>query len=263
MDSHITTLVDHLVSPGDLTLLLLAVGVVLSWFNRTKIAGIKLSTAALLIFLLIEYSPVARWMTAPLENRFAAVDNLPSHVDGLIVLGGAVDPSTTFIRKLPTLNAEAERMTEFIRLAKLYPQARLVFAGGAGSLDPQPAMSEADVARMFFVQQGLDPKRVIFEARSQNTFENVLFAKSMVHPRPNETWILISSAQDVPRCIAVFRKLQWKVIPRPVAYKSNSENGGHLGSNLKSLDRSTHEWIGLLFYRLTGKSDELFPRPGQ
>jgi uncharacterized SAM-binding protein YcdF (DUF218 family) len=262
VNSHITTLIDHLVSPGDLTLLLLTVGVALSWFNRTKKAGITLSTMALLVFLLIEYLPVARWTTAPLENRFAAVSNLPSHVDGLIVLGGAVDPSTTFVRKLPTLNSEAERMTEFIRLAKLYPQAKLVFAGGAGSLDPQPAMSEADVARMFFVQQGLDPKRVIFESRSQTTYENVLFAKAKVHPRPSETWILISSAQDVPRCIAVFRKLQWKVIPKSVAYKSNSENGGHLGSNLKSLDRSMHEWIGLLFYRLTGKSDELFPRPG-
>jgi uncharacterized SAM-binding protein YcdF (DUF218 family) len=244
-------------------LLLLAVGGVLSWFNKTRMAGIKISTALLLILLLVEYSPVASWITAPLENRFAAIHNLPSHVDGLIVLGGAVDPSTTFIRKLPTLNSEAERMTEFVRLARLYPRAKLVFAGGSGNSTAPPAMSEADVARIFFSQQGLDPKRIIFESRSRNTYENVLFAKSIVHPRRNETWILISSAQDVPRCIAVFRKLQWQVTPRSVAYKSDAQNEEHLGSNLKSLDRSMHEWIGLLVYRLTGKSDELFPKPGE
>jgi len=225
-------------------------------------AGIKISTAMLLFLLLVEYSPLASWITAPLENRFAAVHNLPSHIDGLIVLGGAVDPSTTFIRKLPTLNSEAERMTEFVRLAKLYPRAKLVFAGGSGSLHP-PVFSEADVARMFFMQQGLDQKRITFESRSQNTYENVLFAKALVHPRRNETWFLISSAQDVPRCIAVFRKLQWSVIPRSAAYKSDAQDDQHLGSNLKSLDRSMHEWIGLLVYRLTGKSDELFPKPGE
>lgn len=122
-------------------------------------------------------------------------------------------------------------------------------------------MSEADVARLFFAQQGIDPKRITFESHLRNTFENALFAKRMVHPKSEETWVLVSSAQDVPRCMAVFRKLQWRVIPRSVAYKSDAQNEEHLGSNLKSFDRSAHEWIGLLFYRLTGKSDELFPRP--
>jgi uncharacterized SAM-binding protein YcdF (DUF218 family) len=260
--SFFTELVSHLVSPGDLTLVLLAGGILLSWFNRTRMSGIAISTVALLIFLVIEYSPVTTWITSPLENRFPA-KSLPSQVDGLIVLGGAVDPGTTLARNVPTLTGEAERMTEFVRLAKLYPHARLIFAGGAGSRGSQPTMSEAAVARMFFTQQGLDPKRFIFESASQNTYENVLFVKSLARPKPHETWLLVTSAQDVPRCIAVFRKLQWPIIPRAVAYKSDADNDRHLGSNLKSLDRSVHEWVGLLFYRLTGKSDELFPRPVQ
>lgn len=261
MNVLIAELVSHLTSPGDLTLLLLAGGVVMSWFNRTRLSGLAISTIALLIFLVVEYSPVTSWITAPLENRFPAVQKLPSQVDGLIVLGGAVDPTTTLARNVPTLNSEAERMTEFVRLAKLYPRAKLVFAGGAGSRGSPPTMSEAEVARMFFAQQGLDPKRFIFESSSQNTYENVLFAKRLVRPTSKETWVLVASAQDVPRCIAVFRKLQWLVIPKLVAYKSDPDNSRHLGSNLKSLDRSTHEWVGLLFYRLTGKSNELFPRP--
>jgi uncharacterized SAM-binding protein YcdF (DUF218 family) len=224
--------------------------------------GITVSTVVALIFIAVEYSPLTSWVTAPLENRFSPVRHLPAHVDGLIVLGGAVDPITTFARNLPTLNSEAERMTEFVRLAKAYPGAKLVFAGGFGGLPPAPALSEADVARLFFVQQGLDAGRIIFESRSRNTYENVLFARAKVRPRTGETWVLVASAQDVPRCVAVFRKLRWAVIPRSVAYKSDNEDDQHLGSTLKALDRSTHEWIGLLFYRLTGKSDELFPKSG-
>jgi uncharacterized SAM-binding protein YcdF (DUF218 family) len=252
-------LVSHLTSPSDLGLLFLLVGTTLTWFSRTRRAGITISTIVLLTFLAIEYLPLASWVTAPLENRFSAIP-LPSQLDGLIVLGGAVDPITTAARNLPTLNSEAERMTEFVRLAKLYPHAKLVFAGGFGGLHARPALSEADVARIFFVQQGLEANRIIFESRSRNTYENVLFAKSKVRPGPREVWVLVSSAQDVPRCVAVFRKLHWPIIPRSVAYKSDSEDDQHLGSSLKSLDRSTHEWIGLLFYRLTGKSDELFPK---
>ncbi|MBA2588373.1 MAG: YdcF family protein [Alphaproteobacteria bacterium] len=260
--TFVTKLASHLVSPGDLTLVLLTGGILLSWFSRTRMSGIAISTVALLIFLVIEYSPVTGWITTPLENRFLA-KNLPSQVNGLIVLGGAVDTATTLARNVPTLTGEAERMTEFVRLAKLYPRAKLVFAGGGGSQGSPPTMSEADAARMFFIQQGLDAKRILFESTSQNTYENVLFAKSLARPKPEEKWILITSAQDVPRCVAVFRKLQWPIIPRAVAYKSDADNDLHLGSNLKSLDRSVHEWVGLLFYRLTGKSDELFPRPVQ
>ena len=260
MNGLATELVSHLVSPGDLALMLLAAGILLSWSKRTRKSGLAISTIALLFFLAVAWLPIAGWVTAPLESRFPP-SPFPSRVDGLIVLGGAVDTAITLARNVPTLTAEAERMTEFVRLAKLYPRARLVFAGGGGSRGSSPTLSEADVARMFFREQDLDTRRIQFEAASQNTYENVLFAKSLARPRPGENWILITSAQDVPRCIAVFRKLQWPVTPRAVAYKADADDDRHLGAKLKALDRSSHEWIGLLFYRLSGKSDELFPRP--
>ena len=154
-------------------------------------------------------------------------------------------------------------MTEFVRLAKRYPEARLVFSGGSGLLRTTPgAPSEADVARLFFQQQGLDLGRAIFEDRSRNTFENVAFSKSIVKPFPGQVWLLVSSAQDMPRTVGIFRKLNWPVVPVPVAYKSDSRHSFLLGDNLQDLDRASHEWLGLLVYRLTGKTNALFPAPG-
>ena len=249
-------------SPGDLLLLVLMLGVGCCWFAGSRRLGIFLVTAATLALVLIVALPVTAWLSAPLENRFPRPEALPAHVDGIIVLGGAVDPDTTRLRGLPSLNAEAERMTEFVRLAKLHPDARLVFSGGSGLLGAVPSdFDEAGVARLFFRQQGLDPARVIFESRSRNTYENVAFSKQTVKPAAGQIWLLISSAQDMPRTVGIFRRLGWPVVPVPVAFKSDSQHSYFLGDNLHALDHSVHEWLGLVVYRITGKTDALFPAP--
>jgi len=258
----LSKLLAPLESPGDLLLLLLVLGAISSWFVRFRRLGIAMVTIATAALVLIVLLPVAAWVSAPLENRFPRPVHLPDHVDGIIVLGGAVDPGTTSRRGIPTLNSDAERMTEFVRLAKRYPDARLVFSGGSGLLNPQSEIiSEADVARLFVEQQGLSPARVIFESRSRNTYENVAFSKAIVKPGLRQTWLLISSAQDMPRTVGIFRKLEWPVMPVPVAYKSDTHHTPDLGDNLHELDRGSHEWLGLLVYRLTGKTDALFPGP--
>ena len=218
---------------------------------------------AALAFLLITLFPVAAWLAAPLENRFPRPQTLPGHVDGIIVLGGAIDPIETERRAIPSLNSAAERMTEFLRLARQYPGARLVFSGGSGRLSLNLAsFTEADAARLFFAQQGVDARRISFENKSRNTYENVIFTKALVHPLPGQTWLLISSAQDMPRSVGIFRKAGWPVVAVPVAYKADTPNSFDLGGNLSQLDHAAHEWLGLLVYYLTGKTDALFPAPG-
>ncbi len=249
-------------SPSDLLLLLLVVGAICTWFAASRRLGIFLVIVPTALLILIVTLPVSSWLSAPLENRFPRPRTLPVHVDGIIVLGGAVDPAITLRRGVSSLNSDAERMTEFVRLAKLYPDARLVFSGGSGLLSTRPGdFNEADVARLFFGQQGLNPARVAFENRSRNTYENVVFSKAIVKPAPGQVWLLISAAQDMPRTVGIFRKLDWPVTAVPVAYKSDSAHDYFLGANLHAIDRAAHEWLGLLVYRVTGKTDALFPAP--
>ncbi|MES2254697.1 MAG: YdcF family protein [Pseudomonadota bacterium] len=251
-------------SPGDILLLILVLGAICTWFSASRRSGIILVSVATAVLVLAVLLPVSSWLAAPLENRFSRPSTLPGHVDGIIVLGGAVDPHTTLRRGIPALNSDAERMTEFVRLAKLYPDAQLIFSGGSGLLSTKPGdFNEADVARLFFGQQGLDPARVTFESRSRNTYENVVFSKAIAKPAPDQTWLLVASAQDMPRTVGIFRKLNWPVTAVPVAYKSDSPHSYSLGSNLHAMDRAVHEWLGLLIYRVTGKTDSLFPAPRQ
>jgi len=247
---------------SDLLLLLLLLGLLARLTARFRRLGLTMITFATLALLFVTLFPVSTWVTAPLENRFPPPQTLPGHVDGIIVLGGAIDPEITAQRGIPSLNTRAERMTEFLRLARKYPDAKLMFSGGSGRLSLHlPAFTEADAARLFFTQQGLDASRVLFENKSRNTYENVIFTKALVRPPAGQTWLLVSSAADMPRSIGIFRKAGWPVVAVPVAYKSNEPNSYILGDNLSQLDHGLHEWLGLLVYYLTGKTDAWFPAP--
>jgi uncharacterized SAM-binding protein YcdF (DUF218 family) len=113
------------------------------------------------------FLPVNSWAILPLEDRFPAVTAPPERVDGIVVLGGAIDELTSRDRGTPTLTAAANRMTTFVVLARRYPQAKLVFTGGSGAIE-QGVSNEAEYARILLEQLGLPPDRVVFVSAALN-----------------------------------------------------------------------------------------------
>ena len=65
--------------------------------------------------------------------------------------------------------------------------------------------------------------------------------------------------------MACFRKLGFAVLPYPIDYRTTGEviftRHVELARDLSLLDLATHEWVGLIGYRLMGWTDELFPHP--
>jgi uncharacterized SAM-binding protein YcdF (DUF218 family) len=258
--------------PSVLLLLLGLAGLVLAWRG---VAGrrprgvsrlaLGLMTLALGGYALIMLVPLDQFALLPLENRFPQPRDPPARVAGIVVLGGAVARDLTEARGRPALNGEAERMTEFVALARRYPTARLAFTGGMGELGASGGMTEAAVARQLFDELGLADRHVIYEDRSRNTAENADFLAALIHPQPAETWILITSASHMPRAVGVFRHAGWHVLPWPVAYKTGWSLGifyrSGLGGKLDTLDWALHEYVGLAAYRLLGRTDTLFPAP--
>jgi len=200
----------------------------------------------------------------PLENRFPAFRSATGGVDGILVLGGAVDPLLTADHGMPALTDAGERMTTFVALARHYPGARLVFSGGLSARRPGRT-TESSSARQLFNDLGLDDSRVVYEDRSRNTFENAVFTYRVAAPRPTETWLLVTSASHMPRAMGVFRKVGWDMVPVPVGYKvtATPDYSFDVVKTLQALDLAMHEWAGLTVYYLTGRSNELFPGPGR
>ena len=220
------------------------------------IVGVGALTACLVL-------PVDTWVIRPLEDRFPAVITLPDRIDGVVVLGGAIDDLTSRDRNTPTLTSAANRMTTFVMLARRYPQAKLVFTGGSGDIE-QGVSNEATYARILLEQLGLPLGRIVFEDTSRTTWENAVNTSALVKPRPGERWVLLTSASHMPRAVGVFRKAGWSVLPWPVGYQSRDHITAYaqsLGQKLAVLDWATHEWIGLVAYRLRGWTGALFPAP--
>jgi uncharacterized SAM-binding protein YcdF (DUF218 family) len=247
-----------------LILLTLAGGLLLfTRFRRSARAAVLLGSIGLLA---AGMSPLAYWLTRPLEDRFMRPD-LQAGIDGVIVLGGAVGT----VRGHVSLNALGARMVESAALAVRFPQARLAFAGGdaslLGDLDQVEAPTEAEAARRLYTSLGISESRLVLEDRSRNTRENAVLLKPLLAPKPGERWLLITSAWHMPRSVGVFRKAGFDVIPFPVDYTTRGVphdftrlNRG-LSHGLSLTDTAVREWIGLVAYRLAGYTDQLLPAP--
>jgi uncharacterized SAM-binding protein YcdF (DUF218 family) len=250
-----------LASPSSLLLIAAVVACIASWKGRDRLARWALSILCVSL-LVAALFPVNEWLMFPLESRFPANPVLPDRVDGIIVLSGAEIPGYSASWEQPELNGAAERDMAFLALAKRFPKAKLVFAGGSGSVAHQQ-YKEAQVAKALFERQGMDVSRVFFEQESRNTFENVVYSKKLAQPSPGENWVLITSAFHMPRAVGIFHKEGWRVLPYPVDHNTWRGNllrvDFDLGIHLSGFDLAAKEWIGLLAYYATGKTSAIFP----
>jgi uncharacterized SAM-binding protein YcdF (DUF218 family) len=251
-----------LLKPSNLLALILALGLVLRILGRRR-TGRVLISGALAAFLAAAVLPLGAWLTSPLENRFPA-PALPVRVDGIIVLGGAIEPGLSADRSAISLNGNAERLVAFAALARRYPEAKLVFTGGSGNL-MQPDQREGDWLGPFLDSAGIARERVTVERDSRNTDDNARMSRAIVKPQAGEAWVLVTSARHMPRSVGIFRKQGWAVIPYPADYRTMREVGWSVGFNvaggLAALDAAAYEWFGLAYYRLSGRIDDWFPRP--
>jgi uncharacterized SAM-binding protein YcdF (DUF218 family) len=252
-----------LVRPGNLLAVALILGQVLQFRHRPAACrlGKRLTSAAVLVIAVLTLLPVGQLTLRPLEERFPQPD-LPARIDGIILLGGSVHTEMTEDRGQPVLNNAAERITEFVALARRYPEARLIFTGGSGFVFAGN-LREADVIRHVLDGLGFDLSRVAFERESRNTYENAVFSRSLVNPQLGENWLLITSAAHMPRSVGIFRRTGWPVLAYPVDYRSTAELtwSPDLLSGLDALNESLREWFGLAAYRLMDRTDAWFPAP--
>ena len=216
----------------------------------------------MIVLLIIAFFPVGKWLIYPLETRFEINPELPESIEGIIVLAGALNVQQSSLWQQVQANGAIDRELAFMKMMKDYPNAKLVYSGGSSSLTNQDYKA-ADIALDLFREQGLDTTRILFERESRNTFENASLSYELVKPSLEKPWILITSAFHMPRSIGIFCTLGWPLIPFPVDYRTTPAQepamSFNLGGHMSLLDIAVHEWLGLLAYRLSGKTTSLLP----
>jgi len=250
-------------APGNLFFGLLILSGLLLWTPWVR-AGRALASLLIVAGLFIAIVPVGSWVVWHLENRFPQMQDLPERVDGIVVAGGVVDPGASEARGQPVIGDAVERLTAASQLAILFPDAKVIFSGGSGDLHRQD-LKEADYVAPFFQQLGVPPERIVFENQARNTVENAEITLKIANPQPAETWVLVTSAFHMPRAMGTFRKAGWHILAYPTDYGTSPDFEWRYGFNffhgMGKLTQAVHETLGLIFYRITGKTDAFFPAP--
>jgi uncharacterized SAM-binding protein YcdF (DUF218 family) len=249
--------------PSNVLISIGLIGLVLLCTRFLRLASWLIVTGLVLIAF-VGFSPLGRILILPLEQRFPPCDASRGPPDGIVVLGGAISPDISMARGVVSLNGGAERITVATELARRYPNARIVFSGGTGSLFG--GALEAPFAVKEFEALGIARDRITAEEQSRNTIENAVFSRLVAQPKPGERWLLVTSAVHMPRAIAAFRAAGFPVEACPVSWRTRgpidaTEPFGSFTAGLEMTDVAAHEWIGLIAYRLAGKTTELFPAP--
>ena len=224
-------------------------------FTNCRRIGRHVFVAFVAVFVMIGVLPLGPLLLRSLENEYPRPP-WPARVDGVLTLGGGLSTRILSSRGVPGADVSQVRLVSTYELARRYPDARIVFSGGSGELG-RGEIREARAAEYIFAQMGLAPKRLTLEDRSRNTWENILYSQRLVRPRAGETWLLATSAMQMPRAMAVARRVGWKLVPWPTDYCTPRR--GVVGFfdvpvNLMEVDSAVHEWIGVIAYRWSNKA---------
>ena len=233
--------------------------------TRFTSLGRKLLIASVVLLAICGFSPLGKLVLYPLESRFPPWDAARGAPDGIVVLGGSIDPDLSAAHGLPVFKGAVDRVIAVAALAHRYPNARIIFSGGSGNLISGDAR-EADYASAVFESLGVPKQHLTMERRSRNTQENAEFSKAIAAPKSGERWLLVTSAYHMPRSVGLFRKAGFAVEPYPVDWRVGGRADILTFSSLSSegldrVDTGIREWMGLAAYWISGKTRELFPGP--
>lgn len=248
--------------PSHLVALLAAAGLALLWTRYAR-AGRGLLLGSLALLLVFGVLPVGKASMLVLEQRFPPWTEAGGPPDGIVILGGAVEPGRSAARGMVSINDSAERITAIAALARRFPDARIVFSGGSASLIVA-GLPELAFMLELFESFGIARSRVTLEERSRNTVENARFTKALVDPKPGERWLLVTSAMHMPRAVGAFRQTGFAVEAYPVDWRTSGwsdlwRTAPWPLDGLNASDMAAKEWAGLLAYRLAGYTPELLP----
>lgn len=260
-----------LASPSQVLLAITMLGTLLVLFTRgsagspTRWArvGFTLTVTGGLGLLLFGLLPASHYLAHALESRVPVPGQLPGDVAGIILLAGSERPAASEAYGEPHLGGDGTRYVAALRLAHRHPAARLVYSGGPRSEPGKgPLGTQSGVAAEIIGSMGIDPSRVTFESGSRDSCDHPVNVRKLVQPQPGEHWVVVTTAMHMPRVMACFEAAGWgDVIPYPTDFKVVPGPWGagtfQVADNLTLLDAAAHEWLGLVFYRLSGRTNSL------
>src|SRR3981081_4920821 len=111
---------------------LIVVGLVGAILLATRWAslGRKLMLASIVLLAICGFSPLGNWMLYPLESRFPPSDTARGAPEGIVVLGGSIDPDLSIAHGTPVIRGAADRVVAAGAPPGPNPEPPIIFPRG-------------------------------------------------------------------------------------------------------------------------------------
>jgi uncharacterized SAM-binding protein YcdF (DUF218 family) len=256
MEFYIAKFVNYLLEPLYILSFFLLILIFFLLFTNLKKLTILFSKFLLILFLFFGYTPLSNFLLNKIEDFIKPSKYPVQQLKGIIVLGGSFNSGLqSKERNEVLLNSSAERLTKVLEIYNKNPKLLILFSGFSGELKPQ-GWSESDMAKKFFLEQGIKSDNLIFENQSRNTFENIKYSKDIILSYKG-TWGLVTSAYHMPRSYFGFKRQGLILEPISVDYQTGTSPifwiNFDISSGLRNWSIIFHEIIGISYYKITGK----------
>ncbi|MGM0622912.1 MAG: YdcF family protein [Campylobacterota bacterium] len=235
-----------LLMPLPLLLLLFVVALYFFYKKRYSTAK-KLFILSFVFITLISYEPFVNFYLYPLEKSVYKLEKIPQNVEYIFILGNGHKEDARYPHSAMLNDAAIKRLTQgFVHYRQ--SGAQLIVSGYGGKFNTQ---SHADVAAAFLMQLGVKKEDIIKFETTKDTFAE---AKEYKKRFGKSKCILVTSASHMQRAQAIFKRLQLEPHLAPTDFLSQPKIDwlGFSGQNIYKIEVATHEYLGLLWYKLRG-----------
>ena len=256
MEFYLSKIINFFINPLYILSLVVLIQLFVIFFLQSKKLVIFFSKLFLILFLFFGYSPLSNFLLSKIEDYIQPSKYPVQQLTGVIVLGGSFNSGLdSKERNEVSLNSSAERLTKALEIYKKNPRILILFSGLSNEITPK-GWNESDMAKKFFLDQGVKVDSLIFENQSRNTFENIKYSKDIIS-NYRGTWGLITSANHMPRSFFTFKKQGLILEPISVDYKTGTSKmfwiNFDISSGLTNWNIIFHELIGIAYYKVTNK----------
>ena len=256
MEFYIAKVANYLLEPLYILSFFLVILIFLLLFTNFKKLTIFSAKFLLILFLFFGYTPLSNFLLNKIEDFIKPSKYPVQQLTGVIILGGSFDLELeSKERNEVLLNSAAERLTKALEIYKKNPRLLILFSGTSNKIKPI-GWSESDMAKKFFLEQGVRVDNLIFENQSRNTFENISYSKDIIKNNKG-TWGLITSASHMPRSYFGFKKQGLILEPISADYRTGTSSifwiNFDIKKGLENWNIILHEVVGIFYYKITGK----------
>lgn len=256
-------LIGHLAQPAVVGLLLLALSLFFhfrkGWLGRRLATVFLVATFLFFVVVLFPYPvrAVAYWLESPHRPILTNDGSLRPYA--IVIHGNGVEhPNDPNLPALSRLNHNGRaRVVEAVRLALLFPEARLITTG-YGIYDEDAAAVMADAV----IELGVDPSRI---ERFGHTLDTREEAEDSARLAAGRQLLVVTSAAHMERAMRYYRDVGADAVAAPCDYIAPLDEVSYYlvnrtrwyprGRAMSANEQVWHEILGLIYQGLLEKKD--------